>query len=351
MESRPLLVLGSDLAASSFVRSMCSQGYRGILIVDSSLEPGGYLGTQHSVGFRFEKLPLLIPERFSDFFEKQGFQMLCKEISFAIAKEGDHVSKTMCWRSSGEKPWWYPELGGRLCIPRGGWGRAIKSMLASGCSEYTYYTPRKIDVARRIAVLRNGRVIRYGVLVSSYPLPLLLESLYDEKISGKFIELAASLEHIDLMSVALGIRGEAPKWDIVIHGTRASRTHTFYILSNIDSSSAPPNHYLVESLMSYCKGNPPPTDQVSRAFAEARWAKLASSKGDVVSERVYTIPYIVPLEPDRRLLEEVRAYLASNGIYLVGVGGLWRNIPPWDQMESGIKTADEISRTHIKTDW
>lgn len=343
MESRPLLILGSDLASVFFVKSLCSQGYRGILVIDSHIEPGGYLGTQHAVGFRFEKLPLLIPERFSGIFEDHGFQMMCKEILVGIAKEGDHLSKSMCWRSSSEKPWWYPELAGRLCIPKRGWGSVIRSIVSSGCSEYTYYTPRKIDIARRIAVLRNGRVIRYSVLVSTYPLPLLLESIYDEKISKAAAELLLSLKHTDLLSVALGIRGEAPKWDVVIHGTRASRTHTFYILSNIDPSSSPPNHYVIECLMSYCRENPPPTDQVSRAFAEARWAKLARNREDVVSERVYTIPYATPAEVDRELLEEVRSYLASNYVYLAGVGGLWRNIPPWDQVEAGLKVADEVA--------
>ena len=342
MESRPILVLGSDLAAASFVKSMCSQGYRGLLVIDTSIEPGGYLGTQYSAGFRFEKLPLLIPERFSAFFEEQGFRMMCKDISFSIAKEGDHVSKSMCWRSYSEKPWWYPELGGRLCIPRGGWGQAIRSMISGGCSEYTYYTPRKIDIARKIAVLRNGRVVRYRVLISTYPLPLLLESIYGEEISRAAAELLASLEHVDLISIALGIRGEAPKWDMVIHGTRASRTHTFYVLSNIDPSSAPPNHYTIESLMSYCKESPPPADQISRAFAEARWARLASDRGSIVSERVYTIPYITPLGAKKDLLEEVKDYLASNMIHLAGVGGLWRNLYPWDQVESGIKTFNSI---------
>ncbi len=342
MESRPLLILGSDLAAAALARNLCSQGYRGILVVDAHTEPGGYLGTQFSVGFRFEKLPLLVPERFSGFFEEHGFEMICKEVSIAVAKKGDHISKSMCWRSSGERPWWYPELGGRLCMPRRGWGSAIRSIVSGGCSEYTYYTPRKIDIARRIAVLRNGRVIRYGALVSSYPLPLLLESIYDEKISKAVAELMATIDHVDLLSIALGIRGEAPKWDIVIHGTRASRTHTFYILSNIDPSTSPPNHYLIECLMSYCRGNPPPTDQVSRAFAEARWAKLASDKGSIASERVYTAPYITPLSVDKKLLQEIRSYLESSGVYLAGVGGLWRNLSPWEQVENGIKIAEKI---------
>jgi hypothetical protein len=342
MEDRPLLILGSDLPISTLVRELCLVGIGKILVVDAHIEPGGYLGTQHSVGFRYEKLPLLIPESSSKIFEKHGFEMACRDIRVWIAKHGDHIPKAMCWKKSDLKPWWYPELGERLCYPRRGWGSAIRSMVSGKCSEYTFYLPRKVDIARRIAVLRNGRVIRYRLLVSSLPLPILLESLYSEEKGKEIRGLMQSLDWVDMLNISLGVRGKPPEYEIVLHGTRASRTHTFYIWSNIDPTSSPPEHYLVEMLMSYCREHPPPTDQVSRGFAEARWAKLVSSRESVVSERVYTIPYIQPITADRDLLKNIHDYLRSSGIFLAGIGGLWENQSPEKQLKQGLAISREI---------
>ncbi|MDT7888423.1 MAG: hypothetical protein RQ885_05550 [Desulfurococcales archaeon] len=344
MENRAILVLGSDLAAYSLVRGLCLDGVKGILAVDSHIEPGGYLGTQHGVGFRYEKLPLLISEASSRVFEEHGFQMVCKDVRVGVAKLGDHVSKALCWKRLDTRPWWYPDFGGRLCYPRGGWGRVIRSILSSTCSEYTYYLPRRVDVDRRIAVLRNGRVIKYRVLISSLPLPLLLESLYIGEGDKRIQELIKNLnlDWVDMLNISLGIRGSPPEYDIITHGTMASRTHTFYIWSNIDPLSSPPGHYLVEMLMSYCRDHPPPTDHASRAFAEARWAKLVTSRESIASERIYTIPYIQPIAANRALLTEISEYLGSKGIYIIGVGGSWENMPPEKQLERGSSLSSRI---------
>lgn len=344
MEDRAVLVIGSDLSASSLVKRLCESGFKGILVVDNHTEPGGFLGTQYSVGFRFEKMPLLVPESISGYFGERGYRLQCRDMRVRIAKEGDHVAKATCWRRGSARPWWYPETGERLCYCSRGWGSAIRSIVSSHCSEYTYYTPRKIDVTRRIAVLRNGRVIRYRAIVSSYPLPLLIDSLYDEKIAPKAQALVKSLEWVDMLNIALGVRGEPPGMDIVIHGTRASRAHTLYIWSNIDQGSAPPGHYLLEILMSYCRERPPPPDQVSRAFTEARWARLVSSRESIVSERVYTLPYITPTGVDREILRELSEYLAASNIFLIGVGGRWENLSPEDQIEDGEKILGEVLR-------
>jgi len=342
MEERPLLVLGSDLTASPLIARLCSEGVKGIIAVDSHIEPGGYLGTHYGVGFRFEKLPLLVPESSLKPFEEAGFKLECRELRVGVAKQGNHALKASCWRAGAPKPWWYPELAGRLCYCKKGWGASIRPMVSGPCSEYTYYLPRKVDIARRVAILRNGRVIRYRLLVSTIPLPVLLDSLYQEGWRDRFRELAGSLDWVDMLTIALGVRGEPPGYDVVLHGTRASRVHTFYIWSNIDPTSSPPGFYLVEMLMSYCREHPPPPDQVSRGFAEARWARLVSDRGSVVSERVYTIPYIQPVSADRSLLRDVVDHLEEYGIFLAGVGGRWENIPPDRQVEEGLTLSDKI---------
>lgn len=333
MEERRILVLGSDLAAASAVKSLCEAGHTEVLVIDSGREPGGALGAQTGLGFRYEKLPLLVGEEEAAAFEALGAPLSCRSFRIRVVRAGDHLAKALCW-SRGERPWWYPPSG-RACYPRGGWGRLLRSIFSGPCAEYTFYTPRRIDLGRRVAVLRNGRILRFGAIISSYPLPLLLEAIAPWDLPKEARELAGSLGWAGVINTALGVRGEPPQEDLALHGTRASRNHSFYVLTNIDPPSTPPGHYLIECLMSYCRKHPPPPDQVGRSVAEARWAKILGNKGQIVSERIYIHAHITPLEAPKDLLERVRAELEARGVVLTGYAGLWKNLTPAQQVEHG----------------
>ncbi|MGC9147964.1 MAG: hypothetical protein ACP5GI_00750 [Sulfolobales archaeon] len=318
-EERENIILGLDLSSIPLIKKLCEKGERDILVIEDSVEPGAYTGTYYTSGFTVEKMYIVFSRDEKSDLDDLGFETICLKPRLRIAKSGDLFSKISCWKKD-LIPWWLPTEFSEICFMREP-GRTIKEKILGGCAEYTFYSPRKIDPLRKIIVLRNGRVIRYRNLVVAYPMNRFFERVSSKDLYEKYIDEASKLRWVGLLSISYGIRGREPNWDIVLHATKASRTHIFLTVSNMLRNTAPPNHYLVNIQMSYCKDYPPPPDATSRGVAEIRWAGLLNSEENIVLERIFVLHHMIPYGVDPKVLEEIRDALNSSNIYLLGVRG------------------------------
>ncbi len=347
MEERKYLVIGSDLSSAWIVHNLCRGGERRIMVVDSALEPGGFYGTSTGAGFKFEKFPQFIDERYIEILGELGIKLRCIERRIDILKQGRYIDKINCWMDADLKPWWIPEgmiSGGPLCYPEGGWGPHLRSIFRGPCVEYLPYTPRRIDLYRKIAVLRNGRVVRYRYLIASYPIELVVDAIPPKQVDKGGLSDIYRVRWVNLLNIVLGVRRDPMEWDIGIHGGRASRIHTVVNLSRLDKTYSFKGFTVVSSILSYCKGNPPPPDAVSRVIAELRWAKVIRERSQVAAERIYVIPYIHPVESNETEIWKVVDELRSHNLHPAGVGGLARNLDIGQQIEIATEILNQIYR-------
>ncbi|MEZ0289520.1 MAG: hypothetical protein ABWJ42_00305 [Sulfolobales archaeon] len=333
MEEREIVILGLDFSTIPLIRELCSRGYSNILVIDHSIEPGAFTGTYSIGGFVIEKLYILLDRESGEILRELGAKISCTKPRVRVAKPGNLYSKISCWERERFEPWWISRDLSEICFIDDGSSRFVKEKILSGCAEYTFYTPRKIDLERKIIVLRNGRVVSYKKIFVSYPLRKILEIVRGINIERDLLEDVSSINWLNIISISLGVRGSRPEWDIVTHATRASRSYIFLVVSNIDLDSAPEGYYLVNLQMSYCKHYPPPPDAIARGVAEARWARLLEDKKSIVLERIYVVSHISPLNDlEEWKLERLKEIFSERDLYITGLRGESRNISLREQL-------------------
>jgi len=339
-EEKDLVVLGVDFSTIPLIRELCLYGYKNLMTIDQSIEPGVYTGTYRSGGFSVEKFYILLERGIAKDFSKIDAEVACVKPRIRVAKEGDLRRKTACWRNV--DPWWLPKDLDEICMIRNS-GDYVKNRVLAGCAEYTFYTPRKIDLDHKIVFLRNGRILRYKKLIASYPLNKILDILRGDEISIETRQdLLRRLRWTGVLSVSLGVKGSSTEDQMVFHGTRASRTYMFLNISNMFEDVAPKDHYLLNLQMSFCEEYPPPPDAYSRAVAEARWARLYSDDKEIVLERSFVISHLLPYNIDEKISDEIRYHLMSKDLYLIGVRGRALPLSISDQLREYEKIFSEI---------
>ncbi|MGC9009044.1 MAG: hypothetical protein ACP5I7_00305 [Sulfolobales archaeon] len=318
-EERENVILGLDLSTIPVIKKLCEIGERNILVIEDSVEPGAYTGTYYSSGFVVEKMYIIFSRDEKFLLDELGFETICLRPRLRIAKPGDLFSKISCWKKD-LVPWWIPSEFSEICFMKEP-GKIIKERILGGCAEYTFYSPRKIDPLRKIIVLRNGRVIKYRNLIVAYPINRFFDRISSKDLREKYINEILKLKWIGLLSISYGIRGREPNWDIILHATKASRTHIFITVSSMLRHTAPQNHYLINIQMSYCEDYPPPPDAISRGVAEIRWAGLLDSEENIVLERIFVLHHMIPYGADPKVLRELKDTLSNLNIYLLGIRG------------------------------
>ena len=340
-EERRIIILGLDFSSIPLIKHLCENNIRNILVAEDSIEPGYYTGTYRSAGFVIEKLYSFLDPGDKKIFDKLGAETLCARPRVRVAKPGDLIYKIACWKKD-LAPWWISGDFSETCLVRNS-GDFLREKILGGCAEYTFYTPRKIDLDKKIMVLRNGRVVKYEKLVVSYPVNRFLEASYSKDLPREYLENISNMKWIGLLSISYGVRGEKPEWDIVLHATRASRTHIFSVVSNMIPGTAPEGHYLINLQMSYCHDNHPPPDALSRGIAEARWAKLISDESNIVLERIFVLHHMIPYNTDLEKLDEIKKILSEKyEIFLLGVRGEGISMNMRDQMSRAEAVVEKI---------
>lgn len=171
------------------------------------------------------------------------------------------------------------------------------------------------------AVSRSGERASAPRVVSTVPLPLLLEALGGAERAS----FAGRFRHNDTHVVAVGLKaGRRPARFAGCHWVFFAGAEAFYRLTMM-GAFVPDAPATVVAEVTDRPGTPPAPELAARVVADLVEAGVLASEGDVefaqssLERFTYPIP-TVGMEADRARLEEG---LAARGLYLLGRSGRW----------------------------
>jgi UDP-galactopyranose mutase len=182
----------------------------------------------------------------------------------------------------------------------------------------------RVAPRRRTVTLEGGEEVAYDYLVSTMPLPVLVDMLDDAPSAVR--DAASGLLSTTVVCVNLGI-GRANITDKHwIYYPEDTVFHRIFVQSNASPYNAPPgcSAYICEITTSAHK--PLPREGlVERVIADCQRVGMLRPDDEILVRQVVEIPYgYVIYTPDRtRRVELIQAYLRERGIYSVGRFGEW----------------------------
>ena len=232
----------------------------------------------------------------------------------------------------------YPAAGGIDHLPRAFLGRIRPPMLSTGVVA--------IRARRREAVLSNGETIRYSEMISTMPLPRLVETIDDA--SAELKAAAASLRHVAVLNLNIAFDAPSPQPHHWVYFPEEQ--FPFYrvgIYSNLCPATVPAGTSSFYVEISCLPGEQPDVDALTRASADAlRRVGLVPSHARLSVSRAVHIPYAYVVHDERRppALRTIADQLERRGIFSVGRYGAWEYSAMEDALWHGRQAARRLDR-------
>lgn len=211
---------------------------------------------------------------------------------------------------------------------------------------------RSVDITRRTVSFTDGSTQRYSALVSTIPLPILIDAIPSAPLDIQ--RGAQHLSHLSLQCVC-----------IVVEANRLSDRHFVYVhdpqfifhrvsfLSNLSPNMAPPGYATLQAEVSYL-GRPPLDDEalITRVHTDLRIGGFLRPSDHIVASQVLTIPYAYPLQSPDRLdnMRKIQAYLEQHDIYTFGRFGEWEYYNMHDIIPRARDLAGRLEQRYGQTD-
>ncbi len=231
----------------------------------------------------------------------------------------------------------YPRAGGIEALPQ-----ALAAHLEPARIRLET-APTRIDPARRTLQLPTGETLGYTWLVSSIPLPALIDLLAD--VPAPVRAARATLRYTTLRFMDVGLRSERP-FDGAHWLYLPEPELPFYrigVYSNAIPAMAPAGH---AACYVECSNVNRPPDAVLQAELRALLVRLGAIErpDQIVVERFREVPvaYVVFDHAYFAALQVIRAYLEAHGILSIGRYGRWIYAAMDDALDDGFETAARI---------
>jgi protoporphyrinogen oxidase len=229
----------------------------------------------------------------------------------------------------------YPTEGGFVSYAKG---------LSSNATFHLGTPVAWIDSKAKQLGTRKGTTVDYETLISSLPLPVLVNLMKDAPVPVR--DAAAKLRCTALYLIDIGVqRSEGfpnADWlyfyDEDISFARVSFPHRFA------PSNVPPGHGSIQAEIYFLPSQPPAySDVLSRGIEDMLKTGLLSKDDKIVYSRARTIPYgnVVFDHQRQASLATVESYLDSIGILRCGRYGLWNYHWTDESIVSGWKAAEQ----------
>jgi protoporphyrinogen oxidase len=213
---------------------------------------------------------------------------------------------------------WHPRTGGIEALPR-----ALAGALPS--PPETNRPLRRVRWRERLAEFDGAGAVPYGVLVSTLPLPTLLDAL--DPLPAPLARVRRALRWIGVLCLHYCIRRppETRRHWVYVPDRRIS-FYRYGFPANVNPADAPRGSGIVSAEVSYVPGRRP---DPARALARARRELLAvgaiGHRDDIVHELAIDFPvgYVVFDRAYPAARSAALRFLARNGILSIGRYGGW----------------------------
>ena len=230
----------------------------------------------------------------------------------------------------------YPEEGGIEVLP--------KALVTHVKNIHCNKKLMQINLQEKKAWFDDNSSIKYDRLVSSIPLPELLDIIRDLPVP--IVTLRKGLKHVSVLNINLGIDANDisdqhwiyfPESEIIFYRLG------FY--SNFSSTIAPPKRTSIYAEVSYLPNTSlNKQDILKDVFDGLKSCGFLKSEGKVIVENILDIPYAYVIHDDFRHenLPKIISYLNSQDIFSIGRYGNWQYASMEDTLLQGKEIAGAV---------
>jgi protoporphyrinogen oxidase len=229
----------------------------------------------------------------------------------------------------------YPEKGGISTLP--------KALAAYLPNLWNGIGLQSLDLSRKTAWLSSGMEVQFDHLVSSLPLPRLVQ--LTRGIPAALQRAACSLRATSIYNVNFGFRGRQPiPYSWVYFPEKEFLFHRAGSVSACVPGSAPPGHFSLYVEFSYRGGAPNPAALGRHALQKLKALKWISSEKDMKTRVDLNLPgaYVIYDERREDITGSLLRFFEKRGIYSVGRYGRWEYGSMESAMAQGRQAAQSI---------
>jgi len=193
-------------------------------------------------------------------------------------------------------------------------------------------TVTEISPLRREVRFQDGTLAPYDVLLSTAPLPRLIEMMGSEA-PATVRDAAAGLKHVSVRCVHLGVGRESLTGEHWIHASQDCVFHRVFAQGNTSPHCNAPGGFGLTCEITYSAAKPLPElgdALIHRCVEDCRRAGILAPDDPVWTAFQTDLPYAYVVNDAQRQgrVERVRAWLQGHDILLAGRFGEWENYDP-----------------------
>jgi len=202
-----------------------------------------------------------------------------------------------------------------------------------------------VSPARRTVRLDDGRSVRFESLISTMPLPRLVEACGSEAPAA--VQAAAkALRHVSVRCVNLGIGRDKLTDKHWIYYPEDTVFHRIFVQGNASPHCNPPGGFGLTCEISYSSAKPLPCDGtalIKRAIEDCRKVGILGAEDPVIAANQVDLPcaYVVYDQARAANVALIREWLSGFGIILAGRYAEWEYYNSDHAFVAGRKAAEQ----------
>jgi UDP-galactopyranose mutase len=186
-----------------------------------------------------------------------------------------------------------------------------------------------VSPARRMVTLADGRQFHYRNLISTMPLPELINAVGDD-VPAAVRRAAQALRHVSLRCINLGVARTGITDKHWIHYPEDSVFHRVFAQGNASPHCSPDGGFGLTCEITYSPTKPLPADGqalIDRCVADAVRVGLLRGDDELIAANQIDIPYayVIPDQTRARNVSLIRNWLDQYDIFLAGYYGEWEH--------------------------
>jgi protoporphyrinogen oxidase len=202
----------------------------------------------------------------------------------------------------------------------------------------------RVHLEERWAEIADGERLSWERMVSTIPLPALLDSLANE-LPEEVRAARAALRWVRCLNLALGVEGEAPSTEHWLYFPDPDLPFYRVGFPSNHGTLAPSGHHTVSIEVSLDPGR----GDVNELAMEAEKAVVAAGllDSDAVKLRRVTVldpAYVVFDHPRREAVALLRRYLRDHGVVVAGRWAEWKYSAMEDAVLDGMRVARSVGK-------
>ncbi len=207
----------------------------------------------------------------------------------------------------------------------------------------------EISPAKRQVMLANGDCFRYNSLISTLPLPELI-NMMGQEAPVKIRAAARGLRHVSVRCVNLGIAREKITDKHWVYYPEDTIFHRIFFQGNASPECNPPGGFGLTCEISYSPWKPLPVDGqklIDRCRQDCIRVGVLNEEDEIITANLVDMPYAYVVYDHQRAanVTTIKNWLVNNDIVLAGRYSEWEYYNSDHAFIAGKKVAESLKRT------